>query len=151
MLERFNGSLNKYLKNSGNDFSRQSEEGSTTTKFVLVVIALILVGYGGFNYVINSYQCSHLKDKMQEIITQAYAMPNSKGLNDAEAIRQKIRSIGDYDSIPADAVINVNKKPSGTEAQVVFTRDVSLLPFNIYKYKYHFDYTAKPPTMFEVK
>ena len=151
MLERFINFFSKDFKNSDKNFPRRSEQGSTTTKFVLVLIALILVGYGGFNYVVNSYQCSHLKDKMQEIITQVYALPNNKGLNDVEAIRQKIRSIADYDNVPADAVINVNKKPGGTEAQVTFTRDVHLLPFNMYKYKYQFDYTAKPPTMFEVK
>ena len=144
MLGRFNISLKK-------DFHRQSEQGSSTTKFVLVVIALLLIGYGGYNYIVMSYQCSHFKEKVQEIITQAYALPNNKNLNDPELMRQKIRSIGDYDGVPADAVITITKKPGGTEAQVVFTREANLLPFGLYKYKYQFDNTARPPTMFEVK
>lgn len=151
MLKRLNSFSSNDLKESDPKFARESEQGSSTTKFVLVLIALLLVAYGGFNYVVLTYQCSHFKEKMQEIITQAYSLPNNKTLNDPEAIRQKIRSIGDYDGVPADAVINVIKKPSGTEAQVTFARDTNLLPFNMYKYKYQFDFTAKPPTMFEVK
>ncbi len=151
MLERIINFLDKDSRNSDSDLPRQCERGSSTTKFVLVVIVLILVGYGAYNYIVMSYQCSHFKEKMQEIITQAYSLPNNKNLNDPELVRQKIRSIGDYDSVPADAVINVNKKPSGVEAQVTFMREISLLPFNMYKYKYQFDFTAKPPTMFEIK
>ncbi len=151
MLESIFNSLNQDYKNSDLDLPHQNERGSSTTKFVLVVIVLILAGYGGYNYIVMSYQISHFKENVQTIVTQAYSMPNNKNLNDPELMRQKIRSIGDYDSIPADAVINVNKKPSGVEAQVTFMRETSLLPFNMYKYKYQFDFTAKPPTMFEIK
>jgi hypothetical protein len=156
MLERLNRSFKKDLnkkdfKKSNKDFRGQSEHGSSTTKFVLVVIALFLIGYGGYNYIVLSYQCSHFKEKVQEIITQAYSLQNNKTLNDPELMRQKIRSLGDYDNVPADALITVTKKPTGLEAQVVFTRETNLLPFGMYRYKYQFNNTIKPPTMFEVR
>ncbi|MEP6925000.1 MAG: hypothetical protein ABI954_11095, partial [Pyrinomonadaceae bacterium] len=143
MLKRSSISLNNDIIKTDKKFVRNSESGNATGKFLLVVAILFFVGYGGFNYVVTWYQCSHFKEKMQEVITQAYGLPNNKSLNDPEVIRKKIREIGNYDNVPDDAVITVTKKPTGMEAQVAFTREVNILPFNMYKYKYPFDYTAR--------
>lgn len=133
------------------NLSRNGERGNATAKFLGVVILLFVVGYGGYNYVVTWYQCSHFKEKMTEIITQAYALPNNKSLNSIEGVYTKIREIGYYDNVPEDAVITVERQKTGLVARAVFTREVNLLPFNMFKYKYQFDHTAKPPSLFEIK
>lgn len=149
MPKYYSISLNNKIPDT--NFWRTGERGSATTRFLGVVVLLFLVGYGGYNYIVTWYQCSHFKEKMQEIITQAYALPNNKSLNSVEGVQNKIREIGTYDSVPDDAEITVERQKTGIVARAVFVRQVDILPFNMYKYKYYFDYTAKPPSLFEIK
>lgn len=130
--------------------ARNGERGSATTKFVMVVVALFLVGYGGFNYISTWYQITHFKDAMNEIIMQAYGMPNVP-TSTPEAIRAKLRRIGDEDGVPPEAVMKIERVTGGVTAQVNFSREISILPFNMYKYKYEFNHTAAPPTGYLTK
>lgn len=151
MLKRSSIVSNNSVKKADKNFARNGERGNATAKFVLVVVLLFLGAYGGYNYIVTWYQCSHFKEKMTEIITQAYAMPNNKSLNSIEGVHQKILEIGVYDNVPPDALITVERQKAGLVARAVFTREVDILPFNMYKYKYQFDHTARPPSLMEIK
>lgn len=151
MLKHSSISLDNKVKKANKSLASNGESGNATAKFLLVVTALFLVGYGGYNYIVVWYQCSHFKEKMTEIVTQAYAMPNNKSLNSIEGVDRKLREIAAYDSVPEDAVITVQRINGYIQAQATFTREVNILPFNMYKYKYPFEHTARPPSLFEIK
>jgi hypothetical protein len=127
--------------------NRDSERGGSTVKFLLVLVGLFIIGFAAYNYLIVWYQTAHFRDAMNETITQAYAIPNAQ-INNPEYVRQKLRRIGDEDGVPAEAVIRIDRTTNGLQAQVVFTREIPILPFNLYKYKYEFNHTATPPSGF---
>lgn len=129
---------------------RRDEYGGSTAKFLIVLVALFLIGHAAFNYIMVWYQCTHFQDSMTQTITQAYAIPNAQ-LSSPDYIKQKLRKIGDEDNVPVNAIINVQRGNNGTEAQVSFTREINLLPFNLYKYKYEFNHVATPPSGFLTK
>ncbi len=47
-------------------------------------------------------------------------------------------------NVPADAFIEI--KPAGTvvTARIIYSKQIAMLPFGIYKYKYDFNYMATP-------
>jgi len=47
-------------------------------------------------------------------------------------------------NVPADAFIEIKPAGSVVQAQISYTKQVSVLPFGIYKYKYNFNYLATP-------
>lgn len=129
---------------------RERERGGATVKFLAVIIAIFLVAHAGFNYIMVWYQCTQFKEAMIESVTQAYAMPNSN-LNVPENLLKKLRAVGNEDGVPANAVIKVEKQAAGMQARASFVREIDLLPFNLYKYNYQFDYLAVPPSGFASK
>lgn len=123
---------------------RSPEHGGAGVKFLIVVVALFIIGHAGFNYVPIAYQAQDYKQRMTEVVTNAFAMPNS-AINSPEAVKQRLRRYGNDDGVPADALIKVDKMDNGAmRAQVKFARQIELLPFGLYKYNYEFDNTAIP-------
>ncbi|MDQ4120205.1 MAG: hypothetical protein M3209_01900 [Acidobacteriota bacterium] len=121
-----------------------SERGSAGVKFLIVIVVLFLVGRAGFAYIPAAYQAEDYKQRMNELVTNAFAMPNSPGSN-PEVIKQRLRSYGNDYGIPLDALIKVDKMDNGgLKVQVKFAKQIELLPFSLYNYTYEFDHTATP-------
>ena len=130
--------------------ARRNEEGGATVKFLIVAVALFVIGHAAFNYLTTWYQCTQFQDSINEAVTRSYSLPSSP-INAPDAMRQFIRQKGNENNVPPDAVIKIDKVEGGTRAVVSFTRDVNLLPFNLYKYKYQYNYAAAPPSMLTAK
>jgi Flp pilus assembly protein TadG len=137
----------KSFKNVLNKSARQNENGSATTRFMLVLVMLFLAVHAGYNYLIVWSQCTQFQDAMKEAIDRA-SMSQDPNHTDPEKIKNFLRRKADENSIPLNAVIKVNKGPGGTTALASFTREVAILPFNLYNYKYEFNHTQAPPGRF---
>jgi hypothetical protein len=124
--------------------ARNSERGGAGVKFLLVVVVLFMVGHAGFSYVPAAYQAEDYKQRMNELVTNAFAMPNSSA-NNPESVKSRLRNYANDYGVPLDALIKVDKMNNGAlKAQVKFSKEIELLPFGLYKYRYDFDYTAAP-------
>lgn len=132
------------MKNSPVRSHRDSERGGAGVKFLIVVLVLFLLVHAGFAYIPAAYRAEDYKQRMNELVTNAFAMPNSPGSN-PEVIKQRLRSYGNDYGVPIDALIKVDKLDNGgIKAHVRFVKEIELLPFNLYKYSYEFDHTATP-------
>lgn len=135
---------------SVNKTVRHQELGNTTVKFVLVLVILFVVGYGTYNYLITWYEVTQFRDSVKERIDRANMSVKSID-TDIEKIKEYIRNKAAENRIPADAVIKVEKSEKGTTARTTFTREVAVLPLDLYRYKYQVDYIAGPPQGFLTK
>ena len=123
---------------------RSSEHGGAGVKFLIIVVVLFLIGHAGYVYIPSAYQSEDYKQRMNELVTNAFAMPNS-AINSPEAVKQRLRSYGNDYGVPANALIKVDKMDSGAlRAQVKFSKEIDILPFHLYKYNYEFNHTATP-------
>lgn len=121
---------------------RDAERGSAGVKFVFILLGLILLGNAGLNYVPVAYDAESLKTEMQTAILQGMAMPGK--VNPVDNVRQRIAKAAVSNDIPADAVIDVKQANNAITAHVSYTKQISMLPFGLYKYNYKFDHTATP-------
>lgn len=133
------------MKNSPLQPVRQSSEhGGAGVKFLLIVIVLFLIGHAGYIYIPAAYQAEDYKQRMNELVTNAFAMPQAPTSN-AEVLKQRLRIYGNDYGIPANALIKVDKMDNGAlRAQVKFSKEMEILPFHLYKYNYEFEHTATP-------
>jgi hypothetical protein len=121
---------------------RSSERGGAGIKFLLVFLALAVAANAGINYVPVAYQGASFKQEMDTAVVKGLGA--SGRIKPLEAVTASInKAVFDYD-IPADAYVNIKPVNGIIEAHVVYSRDIDMLPFGIYKYKYNFDYLAKP-------
>lgn len=123
--------------------SRRSEQGNATVKFVAILTALFLIGFAGYNYITAWYQFTQIKDSMKESVDKANLSANPNDKN-TEKIKKYLISKGTENNMPEDAVIKVERSEKGIMAHVSFSRDIPVLPFNLYNYKYQFDHKAEP-------
>ena len=121
---------------------RPSERGSATTKFIIFLVGLVLIGNAGFNYVPAAYSAESLKTDMQTAVVQSLAA--SGKLNPVDMVKGKIQKAFAANDIPADAAMTVTMTGNSIQARVVYTKQVAILPFGIYNYPYKFDHTATP-------
>ena len=128
------------MKNSAN--GRDTERGSAGVKFVIALTILILVGYAGINYVPVAYDAESLKTEMGTAVLQGIALPGKA--NPVENVKARIQKAIVTNDIPPDALVDVKQNGNSITAHVVYTKDVNMLPFGIYKYVYRFDHTATP-------
>ena len=123
---------------------RRSEHGGAGVKFLIILIVLFCIGHAGYGYIPVAYQSADYKQKMSEVVLNAYAMPNA-ATNSPEAVKQRLRNYGNDFGVPANAFIKVDKIDNGgLRAQVKYAKEIELLPFGLYKYNYEFDHTATP-------
>lgn len=124
--------------------SNNREHGGAGIKFLIIVVVLFVIGHAGYSYVPLAYGGEDFKQRMNEIVINAFAMPNSPG-SSPEAIKNRLRAYANDYKVPADAFIKVEKMENGAlKAQVKFTKEIELLPLGLYKYNYNFDHTATP-------
>ena len=121
---------------------RESERGSAGVKFVAVVAALILFGNALLNYVPVAYNAESLKTEMSTAVLQGLAI--SGKLNPVDNVKARIAKAIVNNDIPADAVVDVKQAGNALTAHVMYTKEVNILPFGMYKYTYKFDHTATP-------
>lgn len=127
-----------------NNTTKKSQRGSAGVKLLAVGVVLFLIGHAGFNYIPVGFECENYKQKMNEVVMNAYAMPNAP-TSTPEAVTDRLRRNFVEHNIPADAFLKVEKVKDGAlKAQVYFKKSINILPFGIYRYEYEFNHTASP-------
>lgn len=127
--------MNKVVKN------RHSEHGGASVKFLIIAVVLFLIGNAGFQFIPVAYNGENFKQEMQTAVVQAVSLPNKSPVDLA---RQKIQYAVQTNDIPQDALVEVKQVNNVVQAHVVYTKEVPVLPFGIYKYHYQFDHVATP-------
>ena len=121
---------------------QSSEQGSATIKFMLVFLVIALAANAGYNYVPIAYQGASFRQEMDTAVVKGLGA--SGRIKPLEAVTASIkRASFDYD-IPEDAFVEIKPVNGVVEAHVVYSRQINMLPFGLYKYDYNFDYLAKP-------
>jgi len=121
---------------------RNGERGSAGVKFVIFMAILFLAAHAGYNYVPVAYDAESMKTEMSTAVVQGLALPGK--LNPVDNVKAKIQRAAQINGVPADAVIDVKQNGNVITAHVMYSKQVNLLPFGIFKYNYQFDHTATP-------
>jgi hypothetical protein len=122
---------------------RSNERGSARLKFLLVMIIIAAVAYGGYVFVPVAYQAYLFKDLMQHDVDVAAA----QGYKPTWVGDQLMKSLPEYD-IPQDAIITPTQQDNRIAVRVQFSRQ---LEFPGYTYQYEFDHTAKSTPFISIK
>jgi hypothetical protein len=121
---------------------RSSERGEAGVKFLLVLLVLFLIANAGYQFIPVAYSGESLKQDMQTAVIQGLAVPG-KG-SPVDLVKKRIWASIESNNIPADAFVDVKAANNSINAHVYYIKEVPLLPFGIYNYKYQFDHTATP-------
>jgi hypothetical protein len=121
---------------------RESERGSAGTKFLIVLFVIILAANAGYNYIPVAYAAESIKADMQAAVLQGLALPGR--VNPVDNVKTRIQKAMQQNDIPADAVLEVKQTGSALTAHMIYTKEVNILPFGMYRYAYHFDQTVTP-------
>jgi len=114
---------------------RSNERGSSSLKFLLVMVVIGCVAYAGYLYVPVAYRAYLFKDLMQHYADVAAA----QGYKPEWASEQLLKSEAEYE-VPADAIIIPGKKDNRIEVRVQF---VKAIEFPGYTHIYEFDHTVR--------
>ena len=128
------------MKNDLNN--RLSERGGAGVKLLISLVVIVLAGNAGYNYVPVAYDAESFKTEMGTAVLQGMALPGK--LSPVENVKSRLQRAATVNDLPADAVIDVKQTGSVVTAHVTYSKQVSLLPFGIYRYTYSFDHTATP-------
>lgn len=121
---------------------RVSERGSAGVKFVITIVVIVLTAHAGYNYVPTAYDAESLKSDMSTAVLQGLALPGR--VNPVDNVKARIQKSIAQNNIPPEAIVDVKLNANVLTAHVVYTKQVDILPFGIYRYAYHFDHTATP-------
>lgn len=121
---------------------RSSERGGAAVKFLLVFLVLVLVANAGINYIPVAYNGASFRQEMDTAVVKA--LGSSGRIKPMDVVQSSIRKASVDHSIPEDAFVEIKPVNGVVEAHVVFTQQVSVLPFGLYRYEYNFDYVARP-------
>jgi|SRR5215204_143974 len=121
---------------------RSSERGSAAVKFLAVALVIVLCANAGYNYIPVAYEGATLREAMDTAVVKGLAA--SGQMKPLDVVRASVEKAVRENNVPADAFVEI--KPAGTvvQARISYTKQVSILPFGIYKYKYNFNYLATP-------
>ncbi len=123
-----------------NNFHK-SEKGSASSKFLIVAVVLFLAGNGLLNYIPAAYNGENLKSDVKAAVMQAVQVPPTTGTQ-VDVTKKRIINAVKANDAPADAFIEVKSVNNALQARVAYTKQVSILPFGLYTYKYQFDYST---------
>lgn len=118
------------------------ERGGAGVKFLVALSLVVLAGNAALNYVPVAYDAGNFKQEMDTTVVQALALPGK--VNPADVIKNRINKAAKEDNIPADMFLEVKPVGNILQARVVYTKQVSILPFGVWDHAYHFDHTATP-------
>lgn len=121
---------------------RSSEHGGAGAKLLLVLLVLFLIGNAGYQFIPVAYAGESLKQDMQTAVVQGLAVPGKA--SPVEIVKKKIWASIMSNNIPSDAFVEVKAANDSINAHVYYVKEVPILPFGIYNYKYQFDHTATP-------
>lgn len=124
------------------NIDRSSERGSATVKFLLIVMVLAIVGNAGINYVPVAYEGASLRQEMDTAVVKGLA--TGPRMNPVDVVKASLQKAIYDNNVPSDAFVEVKQTPGAVQAHVMYSKQVSMLPFGLYKYKYDFNYTAVP-------
>jgi Flp pilus assembly protein TadG len=122
--------------------NRSSERGGAGVKFLLIALALALVGNAGINYIPIAYEGANLRQEMDTAVVRGMAA--SGRLKPVDVVTASVQKALRENNVPEDAVVNIQVNNTTVQAHVVYTKSVSILPFGLYKYNYNFNYVAAP-------
>jgi hypothetical protein len=123
--------------------ARHSERGGAGVKLLVVAVVLILIANAGYHYIPVAYNGESFKQEMSTAVVQGIALPSSYGKT-TDVVRQKIVAAAQTHDVPIDFQLDVKEQNKTITAHVHYVKDVPVLPFGIYDYRYEFDYTAAP-------
>jgi hypothetical protein len=121
---------------------RGSERGGAGVKFLIVFVLILLTAHAGYNYVPVAYSAENLKGDMQAAVLQGLALPGK--VNVVDNVKIRIQKAIVQNDIPNDAIIEVKQAGNSLTAHVIYTKEVNILPFGMYRYMYNFDTTVTP-------
>ncbi len=122
--------------------NRMSERGGAGVKFLAVGLVLVLLAHAGYNYIPVAYEGANLRQEMDTAVVKGLAA--SGQLKPMDVVKASVERAISQNNVPSDRFVDI--KPAGNviQAQVVYSKQVAMLPFGIYKYKYNFNYVAVP-------
>jgi hypothetical protein len=121
---------------------RGSERGGAGVKFLIVFVLILLTAHAGYNYVPVAYNAENLKGDMQAAVLQGLALPGK--VNPVDNVKTRIQKAIVQNDIPPDAFVEVKAAGNSLTAHVIYTKEVNILPFGMYRYMYNFDTTVTP-------
>jgi len=128
--------MNTIVKN------RATERGSAGVKFLIVLVALILLANAGYNYVPVAYAGENFKSEMQTAVINGLALPGR--MSPVDVVKAKVQKAAVDNDLPTNALIEVKQVGNTVQARAAYSQKVAILPFGIYNYTYQFDHTATP-------
>jgi hypothetical protein len=122
---------------------RTSERGSAGIKTLLIFLVLFLAANAGYNYIPVAYDGANFRQEMDTAVVKGLAA--SGQMKPLDVVKASVARAASLNNVPPDALIDIKPGTGGAiTAQVVYTKNVGMLPFGLYNYKYNFDYTARP-------
>jgi hypothetical protein len=119
----------------------QGQLGGTKAYALVAILVLFLLVHAGYNYLPVVYQYENFKSEMKGATMRVLTMPHgAESLSDK--LKKQIRLAGNENGVPANAVIEVTEVNNSLKARVKFMKEVNLLPFGLYRYRYEFDNTS---------
>ena len=120
----------------------QSEQGSVGAKFIIVLVLLLLVANGLYNYIPAMYNAESLRQEVKAAVMQSTIVPPTTGTA-IDVTKKRIFNLAKAKETPDNTFIEVKQINNLLQARVAFTKQIAILPFGLYNYQYQFDYTAK--------
>lgn len=130
---------------SRTSIARRNERGSSSVKFIIVLIVVAAVVYMGVQYIPVAYKYSSYKDYMQKTVDTASVTGQGP-----DWVKKQLEASKDDYGVPQDAKITSTVQDGRIVASVKFTRQIDLIP-KIWTYDYSFDYPVKSTDLFMTK
>ena len=128
------------MKKLAND--RSSERGGAAVKFLLIFLVLAVLANAGYNYVPVAYEGASFRQEMDTAVVKGLGA--SGRIQPLEVVTSSIKRASNDYNLPEDTFIEIKPVNGVVEAHVVYTREVNMLPFGLYKYNYNFVHHARP-------
>ena len=121
---------------------RNSQRGGAGIKAIFVILILGLCANAGFNYVPVAYQGANFRQEMDTAVVKGLAA--SGQMRPLDVVKSSIERAAAENQLPPDAVIEIKPVNGIVEAHVAYTKNVPVMPFGMYNYRYDFNYVARP-------
>jgi len=122
--------------------NRENERGGAGIKFLIIALVLVLLANAGYNYIPVAYEGASFKQEMDTAVVKGLAAFGQ--LKPADIASAHLKKAAYTNNLPPDAVIDIKATGKGLTASAWYVKQVNILPFGLYKYKYEFNYTATP-------
>ncbi len=130
------------MNNSVISNKRAAERGAASTKFLLIIIGLVLVANAGYNYIPVAYNGANFRSEMDSAVVKGLAA--SGQMKPLDVVKASVTRAASVNNIPHDAYMDIKADAGGIYAHVAYRQEVPILPFGVYKYTYDFNYKATP-------